>query len=59
MNLSTALLKRALKATLRHGYGTFFAEPPELGILKDNWTELVVDLSRVDLDTYQGYDPSC
>jgi len=56
MNLSTALLKRALKATLRHGYGTFFAEPPELGILKDNWTELVVDLSRVDLDTYQGYD---
>ncbi len=56
MNLSSSLLKRALKATLRHGYGAFFAEPPELGIVKGNWTDLVAELSKVDLDTYQGYD---
>jgi uncharacterized protein (DUF433 family) len=56
MNLSSALLKRALKATLHHGYGTLFAEPPELGIVKSNWTALVVELSKIDLDTYPGYD---
>ena len=56
MNLSSALLKRALKATLQHGYGTLFAEPPELGIVKSNWTALAVEMAKVDLDTYQGYD---
>jgi len=56
MNLSSSLLKRALKATLHHGYGTLFSEPPELGIVKSNWADLVVELAKVDLDNYEGYD---
>jgi hypothetical protein len=56
MNLSNALLKRALRATLHHGYGTLFAQPPELEIVKSNWIALAVEMTKVDLDTYQGYD---
>ena len=56
MRLTSALLKRALRATMHHGYGTFFPEPPELAIVKENWSALCVELAKVDLDTYQGYD---
>ena len=57
MKLTPALLSRALKAVLHHGYGIFFPEPPELKIVKANWSSLVKELANVDLDTYQGYDP--
>jgi hypothetical protein len=56
MKLSTALLRRALKATLHHGYGTFFPQPPELAIVKSNWVDVVEELAKIDLDTYEGYD---
>jgi hypothetical protein len=56
MKLSPELLKRALKAVLHHGYGTFFPEPPELGIVKKNAGKVIAELADVDLDTYQGYD---
>jgi hypothetical protein len=56
MRLSPAILKHALRATLHHGYGTFLPEPPELAIVKRNWVALCLELAKVDLDTYQGYD---
>jgi hypothetical protein len=56
MNLTTSLLKQALKATLRHGYGTLFPQPPELEIVKSNWADLIGELAKIDLDVYQGYD---
>jgi len=56
VNLSKRLLDRALRAALKHGYGTFFAEPPELGIVRRNWASLVIELSKIDLDTYVGYN---
>ncbi len=45
-----------MKATLRHGYGTLFSQPPELEIVKTNWADLIVELAKIDLDVYQGYD---
>ncbi len=57
MKLAPLLLKRALKAVLHHGYGTFFPEPPELAIIKNNSADVVMELANIDLDTYRGYDP--
>jgi hypothetical protein len=57
MKLAPPLLKRALKATLHHGYGTFFPTPPEVKLIKANSAEVIAELSNIDLDTYQGHDP--
>ena len=57
LQLDPALLNRGLAATIHHGYGTFFPEPPELLILKKNWERIRGLLSKLDLDTYSGYDP--
>jgi hypothetical protein len=56
VNLSPKLLNRALRAVIRHGYGTFFPSPPEFEIVRANWTSFSQEMAKVDLDTYQGYD---
>jgi hypothetical protein len=57
LKLSKTLLHRGFSAVVHHGYGSFFPEPPELAIVKANWTQLKSELADVDLDTYEGYSP--
>jgi len=46
-----------MAATLHHGFGTFFPEPPELILAKRHWKSIRADLASVDLDVYDGYVP--
>jgi hypothetical protein len=55
LKLSKRLLQRGLSATLHHGYGSFLPEPPELEIVKENWSEIKAELSEIDLDEYMEY----
>ena len=55
LKLGTRLVQRGLSATLSHGYGSFLPLPPELAIVKKNWTRLKGELGDADLDTYDGY----
>jgi hypothetical protein len=55
LKLDEGLLELALNAVAHHGYGDFFPEPTELGIVMANWEELRPFLAGVDLDTYTGY----
>jgi len=55
LKLTKQILKRGLSATLFHGYGSFFPMPPEVLIVKKNWSQLKTELAAVDLDTYEGY----
>jgi len=50
------MLKRALKAASHHGYGTFFPVPPELAIVKSNFQDIVREMAKIDLHTYEGYE---
>jgi hypothetical protein len=56
LKLDAALLDGALDAIKRHGYGDFFPEPPEFGIVQANWPDIRTLLTGIDLDTYEGYD---
>ncbi len=54
--VSEAELDLALAALEKHGYGDFFPEPPELALVRVNWPVVRAELTRIDLDTYEGYD---
>ena len=56
LRLDEPLLNLALEAVVNHGYGDFFPEPTELGIVIENWDSLRPILADFDLDTYSGYD---
>jgi hypothetical protein len=56
LNISEHELDHALSAIQKHGYGDFFPEPPELSVLVSNWADVRVELARIDLDLYGGYD---
>jgi hypothetical protein len=56
LKLDEALLDLALEAVVNHGYGDFFPDPTELGIVIANWDTLRPILAEFDLDTYTGYD---
>jgi hypothetical protein len=56
LKLDAAALDSALDAVKRHGYGDFFPEPPEFGLVQANWSEIRAFLADIDLDTYEGYD---
>lgn len=55
--LSELQLDRAFNAIQYHGHGTFFPPPPELATIASNWSAFRTELSRLDLDTYTGYEP--
>ena len=54
LQLDETDLELALKAVARHGYGDFFPEPTELGVVIANWDQLRPFLAGLDLDTYVG-----
>jgi hypothetical protein len=54
--LNEVELDNALAAINRHGYGDFFPVPPEFDVVKANWPAIRAELSKVDLDIYEGYD---
>ena len=56
LNLSELQRDHALAAIRSHGYGDFFRDPPELPLLVANWAQVRTELTRIDLDLYQGYD---
>jgi hypothetical protein len=56
LKLGEPLLDLALEAVVHHGYGDFFPEPTEFGIVIANWDSLRPILADFDLDTYSGYD---
>jgi hypothetical protein len=56
LQLTKTLLSEALAATQYHGYGTFFPAPPEIDLVKQNWSEISVRLAGLDLDAYETYD---
>lgn len=55
VKLAETLLDSALAATVHHGFGSFFPEPPELQILCKNWAQIKPELADIDLDVYKGY----
>jgi hypothetical protein len=57
MKLKQQEINRGLVATLQHGFGTFFPEPPELPLIKKHWSSLRPLLASFDLDVYDGYAP--
>lgn len=56
LRLPGTALDLALAAINYHGYGDFFPEPPELGIVRSHWSDFRSYLADIDLDTYAGYD---
>jgi len=56
LKLDEALLDLALVAIGIQGYGDFFPEPAEFGIVMNNWDALRPCLADFDLDIYKGYD---
>src|ERR1019366_10516360 len=56
LHLTTDQLDSALNAVLAHGYGDFFPDPPELSLLVNKWEGIRDELSKVDLDQYDGHD---
>jgi hypothetical protein len=57
VKLNAGLLDRALEAIKTHGYGSFFPEPPEFGVVDANWSQVREELAQIDLDVYEGYEP--
>jgi hypothetical protein len=55
VKLAGTLLDSGLAATVKHGFGTFFPEPPELKVLCNNWDKIKPELADIDLDSYKGY----
>jgi hypothetical protein len=56
LHLTADQLDNSLNAVLAHGYGDFFPDPPELSVLVSEWNEIRDELTKVDLDLYDGHD---
>jgi hypothetical protein len=56
LTLTTQELDDAATAIKNHGYGDFFPEPPEWALVESKWIDIRNELSKIDLDLYQGHD---
>jgi len=55
--ISESHLDRSLAAISKHGYGSFFPEPPEFRVVRKHWKNIRPLLASFDLDFYEGYTP--
>ena len=55
--LDEPLLDLAFQSVQHHKSGSFFPEPPEQQLIAQNWPAIRLELSKIDLDVYAGYQP--
>ena len=53
--LDEQLLDLAFQSVQHHKSGSFFPGPPEQQLIAQNWPAIRQELSKIDLDTFAGY----